>query len=183
MSLREDKNSVAEIQQDFISTPWQEHNLVLLASSSKLWNTEKGKAIDYGNLLHEIFSKIYTKEDVNKVIFQYHKHGIVETEQLSVIRNNISKVINHPKLKKYFLEDVVIYNEREIVDFDNQVIIPDRLVFIDDYVVIIDYKTGTPSKKHHQQLLKYDQVLQSMNFKVDKKILIYINNEIELVEV
>ena len=84
----------------------------------------------------------------------------------------------------YYSEDVVVYNEREIVDVDNLVIIPDRLVFIDKKeVVIIDYKTGNPSSDHHQQLLKYERVLKSMDFKVDKKLLIYINQEIDVVEV
>ena len=85
---------------------------------------------------------------------------------------------------KYYSEDVIVYNEREIVDIDNLVIIPDRLVFIDEKeVVIIDYKTGSPSSEHHQQLLKYERVLKSMDFKVDKKLLIYINQEIDVVEV
>jgi RecB family exonuclease len=50
-------------------------------------------------------------------------------------------------------------------------------------VVIIDYKTGNPSAEHHQQLLKYDRVLKTMHFKVDKKLLIYINDKIDVVEV
>jgi len=58
------------------------------------------------------------------------------------------------------------------------------LVFNDDNeVVIMDYKTGNPSNEHHQQLLRYEKVLKSMDFKVIKKILIYINQEIDVVEV
>ncbi|WP_397445495.1 UvrD-helicase domain-containing protein [Polaribacter sp. R77954] len=183
VSLKNNKESVAEIQQDFISTPWQDHNLVLLASSSKLWNTDQGKAIDFGNLLHEIFAKIYSKKDIDNVLSQYHQQGILNQEQLFLISNTIKEVVSHPKIANYFSEDVIIYNEREIVAIDHQVIIPDRLVFVDDKVVIIDYKTGNPSKAHHQQLLKYEQVLHSMDVKVDKKLLIYMNDSIELLEV
>jgi len=50
-------------------------------------------------------------------------------------------------------------------------------------VTIIDYKTGTPLKKHHQQVLKYEQVLKSMNFKVLKKLLIYIDETILVEEI
>lgn len=183
ISKKEKTISNAEIHKKFISVPWQDHNIFLLASSSKLWNTEQGRAIDFGNLIHEIFSKIYLKKDVDKVLSMCYQQGILNDEQLSEMNNNINDVVNHPKLADYFSNHVISYNEREIVDVDNQVIIPDRLVFIDDKVVIIDYKTGNQSKEHHQQLLKYEQVLQSMNFKVDKKILIYINDEIVLVEV
>jgi ATP-dependent exoDNAse (exonuclease V) beta subunit len=184
VSKKEVQNSVAEIHQKFISTPWQEHNVVLLASASKLWDTNQGEAISFGNLFHEILAKIFTKKDVNKIIAKYHQKGFIDENQLLVINNTIISVVNHPKLENYFSEEVIIYNEREIVDVDNQVIIPDRLVFTDkNEVVIIDYKTGNPSAEHHQQLLKYEIVLKSMNFNVDKKILIYINDKIDVVEV
>ncbi len=184
VSMKESQISVAEIHQKFISTPWQEHNVVLLASASKLWDTNQGEAISFGNLFHEILAKIFTKKDVNKVTAQYHQKGIIDENQLLVINNTIISVVNHPKIENYFSEEVIIYNEREIVDVDNQVIIPDRLVFTNkNEVVIMDYKTGNPSAEHHQQLLKYERVLKSMNFKVDKKILIYINDKIDVVEV
>ena len=180
---KENNSSVVEIHQKFISTPWQEHNMVLLASSSKLWDTDQGKAIDYGNLLHEMFAKINTEKDINKVVAQYHQQGFIDDDQLLSIKEKIIQVVNHPQLKQYYQNDVIIYNEREIVDVDNQIMIPDRLVFADDSVSIIDYKTGNPSKEHHQQVLKYERVLQSMHLKVDKKILIYINDKIGIVEV
>ena len=70
------------------------------------------------------------------------------------------------------------------MDVDNQIIIPDRLVLnAKKEAIIIDYKTGEPSKRHHQQLLKYAQVLKTMDFKVIQKLLVYINEEIGVVEV
>ena len=57
------------------------------------------------------------------------------------------------------------------------------MVLIDHKFTIIDYKTGSPSQKHQQQLSKYESVLLSMNYKVDKKILIYINDKIKVLEV
>ena len=176
--------SVAEIHKNFISTPWQEHNMVLLASSSKLWNTEQGKAIDFGNLFHEIFSKIITKNDVDFIVNLYYQQGLIDENQKTMLTERISSVVNHQKLTTFFSDDVIIYNEREIVDVDNQIIIPDRLVFNDkNEVTIIDYKTGSPSKEHHQQLLKYERVLKTMNYKVDKKLIVYINDKIDVVEV
>ncbi|WP_392348893.1 3'-5' exonuclease [uncultured Polaribacter sp.] len=176
--------SLAEIHQKFISTPWQEHNIVLLASASKLWNTAQGKAIDFGNLFHEMLSKIIIKNDVNIVTTLYHQKGFINEIQLKLIKEMMCFVVNHPKLAVYFSDKVTVFNEREIVDFDNQVVIPDRLVFNHiNEVTVIDYKTGSASSEHHQQLLKYERVLKSMNFKVSKKLLVYINTEVNVVEV
>jgi len=177
------KESVAETHQKFISTSWQEHNVVLLASASKLWNTAQGEAIDYGNLFHEILSKIFTKNDVAPILNQYHQQGFIDDEQKKYMFQRINEIVTHPELRSFYAKDVIIYNEREIVDVDNQIVIPDRLVFKDDKVTIIDYKTGVASNNHKQQLLKYAQVLQSMNFTVHYKLLVYINDNIEVVKV
>lgn len=180
------QNSISKIHEKFISTPWQDHNLVLLASSSKLWDTTQGQAIGFGNLFHEVLSKIFTKEDVEKVVMQCLEQGVLKQSEFKSLVDKINVVVTHPKLNKYFSKEVIVYNEREIVDIDNQIIIPDRLVFIKTAVTIIDYKTGNKSPEHKQQLLKYEQVLKSMSFKVDKKLLVYINyinDKIDIVEV
>ncbi|SDS37759.1 ATP-dependent exoDNAse (exonuclease V) beta subunit (contains helicase and exonuclease domains) [Polaribacter sp. KT25b] len=184
VSKKEEESSLAEIHEKFISTPWQEHNVVLLTSASKLWNTTQGEAINFGNLFHEMLSKIITKKDVDKVVEQYQQQGFIDENQSKEMISKINAVVNHPELINYFSEAVIIYNEREIVDFDNQIMIPDRLIFTDkNEVVIIDYKTGNQSKEHHQQVLKYERVLKSMNFKVGKKLLIYINDKIDIIEI
>ncbi|MDG2194988.1 MAG: UvrD-helicase domain-containing protein [Polaribacter sp.] len=171
-----------EIQRQFISTSWKDHNIHMLASSSKLWDTEQGKAVEFGNLIHEMMSKITTEAVVEKVVNQYVQQGVVDQEKAKSIMQSIRKIVNHPKLEAYYSEGVTVFNEREISTVDHQTVIPDRLVFNkNNEVTIIDYKTGISLKKHHQQLLKYEQVLKSMNFKVLKKLLIYIG-EIILVE-
>ncbi|MDD7915089.1 PD-(D/E)XK nuclease family protein [Polaribacter ponticola] len=158
--------------------------MILLASASKLWNTKQGDAISFGNLFHEILSRIKSHEDVGKVVAQYYKQGLINLDQFEVIKEKIVLIVNHIDLKFYFSEFVTVFNEREILDVDNQIIIPDRLVFTDkNEVVVIDYKTGNQSKEHHQQLLRYERVLKSMDFKVKKKLLIYINDKIDVVEV
>jgi ATP-dependent exoDNAse (exonuclease V) beta subunit len=126
---KEKEASSTEIHQKFISTPWQEHNIVLLASASKLWNTEQGKAIDFGNLFHEILSKINSLNDVDRIVAQYHQQGFMDKNQMISIKKTVHEIVNHADLKKYYSEEFTVFNEREIVDVDNQLIIPDRLVF------------------------------------------------------
>ena len=183
-SLNQEERQETEIQQGFISTSLDEHNILMLANSSKLWDTEQGKAIDFGNLIHEMMSKIITKDDLEGVVKQYIQQGFISKIEAINVERIILKIVTHKQISAFFNKDVTVFNEREIVDVDNQIIIPDRLVLnAKKEVIIIDYKTGKPSKKYHQQLLKYEQVLKTMNFKVVKKLLVYINEEIDIVEV
>ncbi len=184
MSSSQEKRQETETQQEFISTSLDEHNILMLANSSKLWDTAQGKAIDFGNLIHEMMSKVITENDIEKVVKQYIQYGFISKVDAAEIEKTIFKIATHKKLVSFFREAVTIFNEREIVDVDNQIIIPDRLVLTaKNEVTIIDYKTGKPSKRDHQQLLKYEQVLKKMHFKVVQKLLVYINEQIDIVEV
>ncbi len=178
------QKSTTTIQEKFVSNPWQQHNIYMVANSSKLWETTQGDAIEYGNLIHELFSKIKTHKDVEKVINQYVNQGLISYDDARKIGVLIYKVVKHPELEQYYKDDVVVFNEREITTMDNEIVIPDRLVFnAKNEVTLIDYKTGKPSKRYHQQLLQYEKALKAMHLKVIKKLLIYINEEITIAEI
>ena len=172
------------IQKEFISNSWRQHNIYMVANSSKLWETEQGKAIEYGNLVHEMLSKVISKEDVEKVIHQYVQQGILSSSHSSKFKKMLYEIVDHPKLVDYFSNDSIVFNEREMVSKDKHIFIPDRLVFnSENEATIIDYKTGKPSKEYHQQLISYEDVLKSMGIKVVKKLLIYINEQITIEEI
>ena len=178
------QKSTTTIQEKFVSNPWQQHNIYMVANSSKLWETTQGDAIAFGNLIHELFSKIKTHKDVEKVINQYVNQGLISYDDARKIGVLIYKVVKHPELEQYYKDDVVVFNEREITTMDNEIVIPDRLVFnAKNEVTLIDYKTGKPSKRYHQQLLQYEKALKAMHLKVIKKLLIYINEEITIAEI
>lgn len=92
-------------------------------------------------------------------------------------------IVNHPKLKEYYNSDLLSYNEREIIQKNNNNLRPDRIVFNKkNEVIIIDYKTGTKNIFHEKQLNKYGQAIRKMGYKVVKKLLIYIENDSIIVE-
>ena len=51
----------------------------------------------------------------------------------------------------------------------------------DKKVYLLDYKTGKHLPKHKVQLENYQNAIESMGFEVVKKSLIYIGDEIEIV--
>ncbi|WP_440879311.1 UvrD-helicase domain-containing protein [Tenacibaculum sp. C7A-26P2] len=170
-------------QDSFISSPWQDHNIYMLASASKLWDTKQEEAIEYGNLIHEMMSKIISEEDITKVIDEYTNQGIIQKKNIKLIQRIIINIVKHPLLEEFFKKNITVFNEREIVTIDNQIIIPDRLVINGSDAVVIDYKTGKHSSQHHQQILKYANTIGEMNLKIQKKLLVYIGKEILVREV
>ena len=48
-------------------------------------------------------------------------------------------------------------------------------------VFLLDYKTGTHNPKYQLQLENYQNAIEKMGFKVTKKTLVYIGEEIKVV--
>ncbi|WP_456438845.1 UvrD-helicase domain-containing protein [Psychroserpens sp.] len=170
-------------QNEFISTAKEEHNLNIVTNSGYLWDTLQEKAIERGNLIHNIMSEIKTIEDVEHVLEDFKNFGKINDLQYDELKVMVYDLINHSQLQSYFNSELTIYNEKDILTKGGSKIRPDRIVINSkNEVVIIDYKTGHTDSKHQEQLYDYQLVLEEMNFKVIKKVLIYINDEITIKE-
>ena len=173
----------AEIQQEFISTAKEKHNINMVTKSGYLWDTNQQKAIEKGNLIHDIMSQIKTKDDLPFAITDFINSGTINAKQAITLEQIIIQIVNHPNLINYFSSDYTVYNERDIITKSGIILRPDRVVINNDEAIIIDYKTGLADKKHEQQLQLYQDVLEEMNIKVKKKLLIYINDDIVVKDV
>jgi ATP-dependent exoDNAse (exonuclease V) beta subunit len=168
----------------FISTPKEDHNLSIITKAGLLWDTKQEKAIERGNLVHFALSKIKTIDDIDFTFSDLLVSGNITAENLQELKSLVLNVIEHPKLKTYFQDDFKIYNERDIITGSGQVLRPDRLnINSRNDVIIIDYKTGDHKPHHKSQLNDYDYVLNQMNLKVTHKLLVYINDTIDVIEV
>ncbi|WP_411894057.1 UvrD-helicase domain-containing protein [Winogradskyella sp. A2] len=167
-----------------ISSKKEDHNLQIITKSGLLWDTKQEKAMEKGNLIHELLSKIKTKADVSFAFEEMVLSGDVSKEVLKLLQIVVNKVINHEKLKAYFTNDYRVFNEKDIITKSGQQVRPDRLNFNSkNEVVIIDYKTGQQKSSYTNQLLAYENVLNEMNYKVIHKFIVYINEDIEVIEV
>ncbi len=180
----DDKNELESIYQEkFISSSWKNKNINIVSKSSLLWDTEQGKAIDYGNLIHEILSKIKTIDDVEYTLQKYISEGIISEEKAKEIQAKTQGVINHPALTKYYQSNMNVLNEHELLTNEKQIHIPDRIVLEKSLATIIDYKTGLPNKKYHLQLNTYAKSLSEIGYDISKMYLVFVNNEITVEEV
>ena len=71
-------------------------------------------------------------------------------------------------------------NEVEIISKGNTYR-PDRLMFDDQKVIIVDYKTGQPEDKHKIQLNRYGDLLRQMGFQVIARYLLYLGEKTSVV--
>ncbi|BAO75447.1 UvrD-helicase domain-containing protein [Winogradskyella sp. PG-2] len=169
---------------EFISTPKEDHNLSIITKAGLLWDTKQEQAIERGNLVHLILSKIKTIQDVDFAFADLLVSGDLNKGNTQELKSIVLRVIKHPKLNIYFQDDFNIYNERDIITSSGQLLRPDRLnINSKNEVTIIDYKTGDKRAHYNSQLNDYESVLKKMNLVVTNKVLVYINETIDVIEV
>ncbi|MGN7513319.1 MAG: UvrD-helicase domain-containing protein [Allomuricauda sp.] len=163
----------------YVTRPKDDEGFRISTKSGRLWDDERIEAIEMGNVIHFALSQIETINDVNAVLERLEIEGHFPQEAASDIKQKIMAVVNHPKLKDLFLEDLQVLNEREILTTDGHSLRPDRIVISGNEATIIDYKTGKPSPKHKEQITNYADILRDMDFQIKQSVIVYIDQKID----
>ena len=155
-------------------------NFNIITQSGLSWSTHRDKALSNGNLIHYIMSHITTEKDIDKAIDLGAKTDSFKKEELDHIKSIILKIVQHPSLKNYFQLDYEILNEKDIITDKGAVLRPDRVAIKNNKATIIDYKTGKKNSKFTEQLYSYADALEKMGYVIENKIIVYINEDIQL---
>ena len=175
-----EEKEVSHQQQEFFSSATQANGIAIITRSGTLWDSRQKEAIEKGQLIHELFAGINSIKDVERVLKNAKEEGRFLEQEEKQIYNTIYEVVSHPQLKQYYSEEGISYNEREIVSEKGELLRPDRIVVNGNRISIIDYKTGNEDLKHHEQINSYAEVLTAMDYTVENKLLVYINEGIDI---
>ena len=157
-------------------------NIKIAQREALMWGTHQQEAIEYGNVVHEILSFVKTKVDVDLAITKAVESGLITFIQKETVYKSIQEIVNHSELENYFSEENEVLNEQTIIQKQGKTIKPDRMAINKDKeVFLLDYKTGTHNPKYQLQLENYQQAIELMGYKVVKKALIYIGEQINVV--
>jgi ATP-dependent exoDNAse (exonuclease V) beta subunit len=148
---------------------------------SLMWGTNRLKAIEFGNVMHEILSFIITKEDIPLAIMKAVEEGLITRVQQDEVEASLKAVVLHPDLADFYSEGSVVFKEQSIIRRGMQNIKPDRVTIRGNAAYLLDYKTGAHQAKYERQLNEYKAAIEEMGYSVAKKTLVYIGEAIEVV--
>ncbi|MBX3163134.1 MAG: UvrD-helicase domain-containing protein [Bacteroidetes bacterium] len=136
-----------------------------------------------GIVMHQILSNIKSADDLESAVNSAISEGLVNVNEAQEIKTKLSQLIHHAELKNYFQPNVNCKLEAELITQNAEILRPDRIVFLENETVLMDYKTGKENnQKYFKQLFKYEQALNTIGHNPVKKILVYID-EMKVVEV
>ena len=123
-----------------------------------------------GVYIHNFLSSVITFPQNEKEITLLIQN--IEEIYKSDLYDIFNKILNDKSLAPYFASDVTVLNETSILFPNGNLLRPDKVVFLKDKVVVLDYKTGTPNASHKEQIDQYCEAIREMGYEhVEGRIL------------
>ena len=164
----------------YIYTNKDRADFKIVASTGLLWDEGLDVALHQGNIIHDILGMVYTPADLDRALQIAAQKGSIKEGDQETLKEMIKNVLFHPDLIQFYQKDVEVFNERDILLADGSVQRPDRVTLKNDLITIIDYKTGERNPKYRHQVNRYAEVYSEMGYTIAQKIIVYINDNIEV---
>jgi hypothetical protein len=81
-----------------------------------------------------------------------------------------------PILKEFFIDEELLFVERDILSPDGSIFRPDRVISKAGKSVIIDFKTGKLKDEHIDQIVRYKGILAQLGQDVGDGVLLYLDD-------
>jgi ATP-dependent helicase/nuclease subunit A len=131
--------------------------------------------LNYGRIMHEVFSLISTAYDVPDAVKRLVLEGKIPENQRDDLIKKISEVISAPETKEWFEAGSVIIKETDILLPSGSTKRPDRIILKDDRAIIIDFKFGVEKPGYINQVNNYRKLMNEMGYKKVEAYLWYVD--------
>lgn len=150
--------------------------------------TDANRFTTMGNIMHMLFSKIRTIDDIEKTLRQFEFDGIIYDEDVTpeMLRNELMQKFNNPTVSHWFSKHWTVFNECNIVKIENNVIKqerPDRVITDGKETIVIDYKFGQRNESYKKQVQRYMELMKKMNYANVKGYIWYVSEDDGIVPV
>lgn len=159
------------------------------ATGDEPLGNDRNRYIKMGNILHQVFSTIYTKADVAQKLKALEQEGIIYNDEITTeeLVKFINTAFEDEQVERWFSDRWQLFNECSIIEYDEKTDEvrehrPDRVMTDGREIIIVDFKFGKPRKEYQQQVVRYMNLLRSMGNEQVKGYLWYVMRK-EIVEV
>lgn len=127
--------------------------------------------IDTGLVIHSLLASMRDYTDLDKAIGKLEYDGVLynETFNKEQLRGYMSTILSTPEVRDWFSPSWQVFNECSILSKNEKKNTveehrPDRVIYNQREMKVIDFKTGMPLPKHHNQVREYVRLLRDMGY-------------------
>ncbi len=132
-----------------------------------------------GKIIHDILADIETSKDIEKACTRALLDGKINENEFTEIRQTLNENLNLETVKSWFDGSYRILNERDLLT-SGKLLRPDRIMYLNEEAIVVDYKTGEKHPKYTKQVQQYAEELKNSGFKKVSGYLWYLHTgEIE----
>ena len=158
------------------------HSITVDADPTRLWQakSERLQPREWGDLVHQILSRIRYPKDTEKVLKPYLADGTIDADTATWIRDMMDRMAQNGQIAAAFQPSAKVKTECEVL-YQGQVCRLDRYAELPEAIYLIDYKTGKKDEAHQKQVRTYASALREMTDKKIRAFLVYLmENSIEV---
>jgi ATP-dependent exoDNAse (exonuclease V) beta subunit len=131
--------------------------------------------LNYGRIMHEVFSLISTADDVQDAVLRLVLEGKIPDSQRDELVRKILEVISSPGVKQWFETGSVLIKEADILLPSGSTKRPDRILLKDNGAIIIDFKFGIEKPDYINQVINYRKLMNEMGYNKVEAFLWYVD--------
>ena len=148
----DEKETSTEPLTDSHSSEWFDR-INVEPEATQLWQSVSDimQPREWGELVHQIFSKIRCVEEVDAVLLPYLHDGTIDLRTAGALKDKFLQMSQHPLIAPAFSPEAKVKTECEVFDpKEKKVLRFDRFAELPDAVYLIDYKTGMKKEENIQ---------------------------------
>ena len=135
-----------------------------------------------GTQLHNILSEIDSDSNIKEVINKHVNGKTILQEYADEFEGIINKLLSNSETKYLFSSEHHFINEKEILDSNNKILKPDRVLISENDIVVIDYKytsfdnlSDKEINKYKNQIKNYQEILFKIYNRKVRGVLLFLS--------
>lgn len=187
--IKPDKHIVSIATYPQAATFKQSNKSIEFVKGEDVDPSDRTRYIKIGNVLHQLFSTIYTTADIPAQLNELEQQGIIYNDEITSaqLRTRIEDAITNPQVQEWFSKRRQLYNECTILEYNKDTNEmeehrPDRVMTNGKEFVVVDFKFGKEREEYKKQVQQYMEILIRMGHKKVSGYLWYVvkNNVVEV---
>lgn len=142
----------------------------------KRLDEENGRV--YGIIMHEVLSRIFVIDDVDKAVSYMADSGMILSEEINPLKEKLLGMLSDKAVSKWFDGSMKVLTEATVLLPSGGARRPDRVMIDGEKVIMVDYKFGEKEQKHRYQAEDYKRILKELGYKDVEACLWYVGKEI-----
>lgn len=137
-----------------------------------------------GIKVHHILSKVNHKDQIDEAQSMLVHDNDLEEPQIVTIKAIIDRVFEIDRYVNKLSEAIEVISEQDIIDETGKVYRPDKILELEDEIIVVDFKIGQPNKKYEDQIKEYIHLIEELYQKEVKGWLLFAGEtHAEIIEV